>query len=128
MKGTDWADCVVCGNRFLWNWETCCSGQECACRGLPIEPAVCSNKCWDKYGWKRKEQKMSRPIKEGDTISVYWTESNDPFTGDVTENVEVLNVPAGIGDFLYVKREDGKVIGINPTSSDLNVIVLEKSK
>lgn len=28
--------------------EYCCSGHECTCLGLPNEPPICSNECWDK--------------------------------------------------------------------------------
>jgi len=27
----------------------CCSGHECGCMGLPTEPPVCSEKCYDTF-------------------------------------------------------------------------------
>ena len=25
----------------------CCSGKDCGCMGQPIDPMICSQKCWD---------------------------------------------------------------------------------
>ena len=33
----------------------CCGGHECCGMGLPIEPPVCSDKCYDKYMHTLKE-------------------------------------------------------------------------
>ena len=43
-------NCEICGE-FIAGWEPnyCCSGFECGCRGLPEEPPICSNECWDKF-------------------------------------------------------------------------------
>ena len=27
----------------------CCSGHECGCMGLPTEPPICSEKCYDTF-------------------------------------------------------------------------------
>lgn len=41
------ADCIMCGKKVLdYKPQYCCSGFECNCRGLPIEPPICSQKCW----------------------------------------------------------------------------------
>ena len=41
--------CVVCGTAVPdYEPKYCCDGTMCCCRGLPIEPCVCSKKCWDK--------------------------------------------------------------------------------
>ena len=37
--------CDVCGTEIEVNM--CCSGHECGCMGLPTEPPVCSEKCYD---------------------------------------------------------------------------------
>lgn len=34
----------------------CCNGRECGCMGMPIDPPICSEKCYDIY--------MSKPSKE----------------------------------------------------------------
>ena len=33
--------------------ELCCSGRDCGCKGLPIEPCIC-DKCWDRLGKEGK--------------------------------------------------------------------------
>jgi len=39
--------CIVCGKPVPdYIPEYCCDGRECNCRGLPIEPPVCSYICW----------------------------------------------------------------------------------
>lgn len=41
--------CVMCGEP-VENYEPvfCCSGEDCVCEGLPIEPPICSPRCYDK--------------------------------------------------------------------------------
>ncbi len=40
--------CMSCGEEFYGEEpKMCCSGRECGCMGLPIEPVVCSNKCYE---------------------------------------------------------------------------------
>jgi hypothetical protein len=41
--------CIVC-NRPVPDYEPqfCCNGHDCGCRGMPTEPCICSNECWDK--------------------------------------------------------------------------------
>jgi len=43
-------DTCICGNEAPDDYEfpTCCSGFECGCMGLPIEPYICSEECWKK--------------------------------------------------------------------------------
>ena len=45
----EWDKCANCGKQAPEDYEPpmCCSGYECGCMGLPIEPYVCSDKCWD---------------------------------------------------------------------------------
>lgn len=38
--------------------KMCCSGYECGCMGMPIDPPVCSDECFEK--WK---DKMDEKIK-----------------------------------------------------------------
>lgn len=41
--------CMVCGTEFLGEEpKFCCSGRECGCMGMPIEPIACSQSCYDK--------------------------------------------------------------------------------
>ena len=42
------AKCIVCDAPVLdYKPKYCCSGHERGCMGLPVEPPVCSAKCWD---------------------------------------------------------------------------------
>lgn len=42
----------------------CCSGHECGCAGLPTEPPVCSEKCYDIFMSEeyREEKKVKQSI------------------------------------------------------------------
>lgn len=41
--------CISCEAEFLGREpDLCCSGSDCGCRGLPIEPPLCE-KCEDKF-------------------------------------------------------------------------------
>jgi len=40
-------NCMVCGKEFKGEEpQMCCSGRECGCMGMPIDPIVCSEKCY----------------------------------------------------------------------------------
>jgi hypothetical protein len=41
--------CMVCGTKFMGpEPQMCCSGRDCACMGLPVDPIVCSKECYEK--------------------------------------------------------------------------------
>lgn len=41
--------CIICGESFRGEEpKMCCSGRECGCMGLPIDPVVCSKECYEK--------------------------------------------------------------------------------
>lgn len=41
--------CMVCGTDYMGEEpKRCCSGRECGCMGMPIEPLVCSEECYNK--------------------------------------------------------------------------------
>lgn len=41
--------CMVCGNQFKGEEpKMCCSGLECGCMGMPIDPVVCSDECYNR--------------------------------------------------------------------------------
>lgn len=42
-------NCMNCGENFWSSYkvEICCDGRGCGCMGLPIEPVVCSEKCFN---------------------------------------------------------------------------------
>ena len=38
--------CIICGKEvFDYEPEYCCNGDDCCCRGLPVEPPLCSEEC-----------------------------------------------------------------------------------
>lgn len=48
-----WESCFICDKPVEgYEPQHCCSGHMCGCRGLPIEPAICSEKCWDTLNHK----------------------------------------------------------------------------
>lgn len=51
MKGY----CEICGAEI--DVKMCCSGHECGCAGLPVEPPVCSEKCYDEFMNRPKPKK-----------------------------------------------------------------------
>jgi hypothetical protein len=60
------SNCAVCETEI--EVQMCCSGHECCCMGMPIDPPVCSNDCYDKYMGYRKKVK-STPVKLPDFLS-----------------------------------------------------------
>ena len=58
MKG----NCEICGKEI--EITMCCSGRDCGCLGLPIDPPVCSEKCYEKYEEKRKNEAMKEKLIE----------------------------------------------------------------
>ena len=41
--------CMGCDEQFEGEEpKMCCSGRDCGCMGLPIEPIICSKECYDK--------------------------------------------------------------------------------
>ena len=57
------SECQICGKEVDdYEEEYCCSGHECGCGGMPLEPCICSAKCWDELN-KPAEPKPLGPIK-----------------------------------------------------------------
>ena len=47
--------CMVCDKYFQGEEpKLCCSGRECGCMGLPVDPIVCSLECYNKLPFKQK--------------------------------------------------------------------------
>ncbi len=46
--------CWNCGKVEIPEPQTCCSGRECGCMGLPIDPPFCSKKCQEEYYTKQE--------------------------------------------------------------------------
>lgn len=41
--------CMVCGETWMGEEpKMCCNGRECGCMGLPVDPVVCSEECYNK--------------------------------------------------------------------------------
>lgn len=53
MKGY----CDICSTEI--EIQICCNSYECGCQGLPVNPPVCSNDCYDKYMQKLKDQALN---------------------------------------------------------------------
>lgn len=53
MKGY----CEICGKEI--EVRICCNGSDCGCMGLPVEPPVCSDDCYDKFVVKNLKIKSS---------------------------------------------------------------------
>ncbi len=53
--------CIICGKDVPdYEPEMCCSGWECGCLGLPLEPPLCSIECGEAlsdWGNKKLEAK-----------------------------------------------------------------------
>jgi len=65
IKVTSCADltCMYCGKEFKGEEpKMCCSGRECACMGLPIEPVVCSDECYKAIMDRKHIKQQSQPI------------------------------------------------------------------
>ena len=56
MKGS----CEICGTEI--DVQMCCSGKDCGCLGLPIEPPVCSIKCLKEYEIKLIKERAEQPF------------------------------------------------------------------
>lgn len=46
--------CAICGEEI--EVRMCCSGRDCGCLGLPIDPPVCSDECYEKFMNLNKEK------------------------------------------------------------------------
>ena len=47
-KRTVFLECMVCGSQFEGPVpEMCCSGRDCGCMGMPVDPVVCSQECYN---------------------------------------------------------------------------------
>ena len=41
-------NCLICGIEVPdYEPKYCCDGRECGCMGQPVDPCICSNRCWD---------------------------------------------------------------------------------
>lgn len=58
MKGY----CEICDKEI--EVQMCCSGYECGCMGQPIEPPICSEKCFIKWNLERERYEQIAKRKE----------------------------------------------------------------
>lgn len=63
MKG----NCIVCDDEI--DVEYCCSGHECGCMGMPIDPPFCSTECEEEFidNQINKDAKVKGRKKEEET-------------------------------------------------------------
>lgn len=62
-------ECIICGKPVPdYEPRMCCDGMHCGCRGLPIEPCVCSQECdravYDYIGKPFEERRKLAGIKK----------------------------------------------------------------
>ena len=63
-----------------------------------------------------------RDIKEGDTITAYWTLDRTQLTGIVE------NRPANSGDLWYLRLKDRTLVAINPMCADFEQFIKSPQK
>lgn len=66
---------------------------------------------------------MSRSIKSGDRVTLYWAVNWEGDTQEETLEGVVLSMPADVGDLLYVEDEKGGIHGINPSCATFERIM-----
>ena len=49
--------CIICGEPLGYIPRKCCDGVMCGCMGEPIDPPICSEKCYNIMILKYKEKK-----------------------------------------------------------------------
>lgn len=55
-------NCMVCGESFHGEEpKMCCSGRDCGCLGLPVDPVVCSDECYNKLPFMINKSKSITP-------------------------------------------------------------------
>ena len=69
---------------------------------------------------------MSRAIKRGDTVELWWGLPNGG--RETTDPVVVLHTPGGPGDLFYFKDDGGTVIAVNGNSSGFEGMCLLEPK
>jgi hypothetical protein len=48
--------CMVCNKEFEGEEpKMCCSGRDCGCMGMPIDPIVCSEECYDNLPFNKSK-------------------------------------------------------------------------
>lgn len=62
------SSCAMCDTEI--EVQMCCSGYMCGCQGMPVDPPVCSNKCYDDYMDQRNKVK-SKPVVVPDIIASF---------------------------------------------------------
>lgn len=80
---------MVCGHEFEWpEPQMCCDGRECGCRGLPVDPIVCSEECYNNLPFKKLEQRkddnledIKNHIQSGESIK-HFQHNTDGFGED----------------------------------------------
>lgn len=49
--------CIGCGAEFEGESpKMCCSGEQCGCMGMPIDPVICSKECYEKLPFRRSKK------------------------------------------------------------------------
>jgi DNA-directed RNA polymerase subunit RPC12/RpoP len=79
------SNCAICDTEI--EVEMCCSGYMCGCMGMPVDPPVCSDECYDKYMDNRDKVKttpvvipefISKLPKDIDSLHGLWKIFEEP--------------------------------------------------
>jgi hypothetical protein len=56
--------CMVCEATFMGpEPQMCCSGRDCGCMGMPIDPIVCSEECYNNLPSKKSKTRAEGEAK-----------------------------------------------------------------
>ena len=68
--------CFECGEVEIPEPVGCCSGRDCGCMGMPIDPPYC-DECFDKLMSKRTTENVEPKIQQPTNQGVSFEEQND---------------------------------------------------
>lgn len=56
-------NCMVCGIEFQGPEPTmCCDGTMCGCLGMPIDPIICSEQCYNNLPFRKPSEPVLTPL------------------------------------------------------------------
>jgi len=67
--------CEICNHEIEINM--CCNGNMCGCMGLPTEPPVCSEECYDVFMSKEYRDKKAKEYSERFKVSIITHQKNN---------------------------------------------------
>lgn len=108
--------CMVCGKMFNGKEPVmCCSGRDCGCMGLPIDPIVCSDECYNNLPSHKPTQTHTTMTQEQERLietkaNEYYHSDNSYETNDIPHFIdgmkEILSNPTEYGLCRWVKASE----------------------